>query len=62
MGARMPKPTSKQIKATVKHIDRLTAVWIHNNPGTLQHFGKERIRDSIINEQLRLAFKRLEAE
>ncbi|EHQ2770458.1 hypothetical protein KRB99_000027 [Salmonella enterica] len=55
----MPKPTAKEVKATAKFIDRLTAVWIHNNPGTLKHFGKEKIRDCLLNEQLRIAFKRL---
>lgn len=53
--------SAKDIKRTQKHLDRLTAVWIHNNPGTLKHFGKERIRDCLLNEQLRLAFRRLEA-
>ena len=57
----MPKPTNKQIKATAKFIDRLTAAYIDYNPGTLKAFGKERIRDTCINEQLRLAFKRLDS-
>lgn len=52
----------KDLKRTQKHIDRLTAVWIHNNPGALQFFGKERIREDMLNEQLRLAFKRLNAQ
>ena len=55
----MPKPTGKQIKATAKWIDRLTAAYIDCNPGTLKHFGKEKIRDCLLNEQLRIAFKRL---
>lgn len=57
----MPKPTGKQIKATAKWIDRLTAVYIHNNPGTLEHFGKERIRNDLLTDQLRIAFRRMEA-
>lgn len=51
----------KDVKRVVKFLDRLTAVYIQNNPGALKHFGKERIRDSLLNEQLRLAFRRLEA-
>lgn len=56
----MPKPTAKEIKKTAKWIDRLTAVYIHNNPGTLQHFGKERIRNDLLNDELRKAFRRFE--
>lgn len=51
----------KDVKAVGKFLDRLTAVYIHNNPGALKHFGKERIRDSLLNEQLRLAFQRLDS-
>ncbi|KJP43594.1 hypothetical protein SR70_04815 [Klebsiella aerogenes] len=51
----------KDVKDVAKYIDRLTAVWIENNPGALQYFGKERIRDALLNEQLRIAFKRLDS-
>jgi len=51
----------KDVKAVAKDLDRLTAAYIRSNPGTLKHFGKEKIRDALLNEQLRLAFRRLEA-
>ena len=57
----MPKPTGKQIKATAKWIDRLVAAYISYNPGTLQFFGKEAIRDTVLTEELRKAIKRAEA-
>lgn len=53
--------SKKDLRATQKHLDRLTAAYISYNPGTLKHFGKEKIRDCLLNEQLRLAFQRLEA-
>lgn len=53
-------PNRKDRRATAKFIDRLTAAYIRSNPATLKHFGKEKIRDCLLNEQLRLAFKRLE--
>lgn len=52
----------KDVKATQRDLDRLTAAYIRSNPGTLKHFGKEKIRDALLNEQLRLAFKRMEAK
>ncbi|EAQ9051871.1 hypothetical protein D8V62_23835 [Salmonella enterica] len=54
--------SKKDLRRTQRDLDRLTAAYIRSNPGTLKHFGKERIRDSLLNEQLRLAFKRLENE
>lgn len=49
----------KDVKAVRKHLDRMTAIYIENNPGTLQHFGKERIRTDLTNDLLRIAFRRL---
>lgn len=54
--------SNKDVKRTAKHIDRLTAAFIASNPGTLKHFGKEYIRDCLLNEQLRIAFKRVNHE
>lgn len=57
----MPKPTTKQIKFTAKQIDRLTAAYIKDRPLMLKRYGKEVIRDHILNDLLRRAFTRLES-
>ncbi|EOG8337673.1 hypothetical protein ACLIX5_004471 [Salmonella enterica subsp. enterica serovar Bredeney] len=58
----MPAPNRKQRKATEKHIDRLTALFIKTHPGILKQFTKEVIRNLVIDGELTLAFKRLEAK
>ncbi|ENG0769466.1 hypothetical protein ABTS79_003041 [Salmonella enterica subsp. enterica] len=54
-------PNRKQRKATAKQIDQLTAAYIKDRPLMLKQYGKEAIRDHILNDLLRRAFVRLEA-
>ena len=56
----MPAPNRKQRKATEKHIDRLTSIFIKTHPGILKQFTKETIRNLVLDGELTLAFRRLE--
>lgn len=51
--------TKKDLKRTQKHLDRLTAAYIHDRPDMLKAYGKEAIRQVVLNDALRRAFASL---
>ncbi|EGN4266591.1 hypothetical protein IHZ75_004393 [Salmonella enterica] len=51
----------KERKATAKQIDQITAAFIRERPAMLKEYGKEAIRDHVLNDLLRRAFARLES-
>lgn len=53
--------SKKDLKRTQRYLDRLTAAFIHDRPSMLKRYGKEAIRDHILNVELARAFKTLEA-
>lgn len=52
--------SKKDLKRTQKRLERITAAFIHDRPDMLKRYGKEAIRDVVLNEELKQAFKRLD--
>lgn len=53
--------SKKDLRRTQKHLDRLTAAFIQCRPDMLRKYGKEAIRDHLLNMELAKAFKAMEA-